>query len=472
MKRRLLLDNDGTNLFDLTLTENIDRDVQETVRECPSCVTTYLLCPNCCGKYFHPTRVGEVFPESKMLLAAQAKGKDPFGDVLRGIKDAGREVLITYRMNDVHGAADPNHPGASKFKIDNPRFMINPNALNEKNVEWMAYCLDYSHPEVREYYLATIRELIEMYSETIDGFQLDWMRFPKHLSGTKDEVWAKRTLLTDFIKEVRTILDHAKPNAILGARIPTTLSGCHYLGADIEEWTHQKLVDYLVITPFLTSDYFIDIESFREITPNSLPLYTDIEMTHNGQQYLNPESLRAIGLTHYDLGSDGLYLFNFPCWTEHLVARPYDWLENIATPEDASRRPLLFSIPHKRVRIEEIDRPGILPLEVSPNETQKIQWYLPTSAREGWRGLVHIHTERDITLCVNETPAEEIPTRRYGELFMEHRPLHNKPGMERPEPQHIRVFRFLPSNCLAGFNTLTITAEQTTEIKRINIGIW
>jgi hypothetical protein len=27
--------------------------------------------------------VGEVFPESKMLLAAHAKGKDPFSDVLR-----------------------------------------------------------------------------------------------------------------------------------------------------------------------------------------------------------------------------------------------------------------------------------------------------------------------------------------------------------------------------------------------------
>jgi hypothetical protein len=42
MTHRFLLDNDGSNLF-YNLTDDVERDIEETARECPAEVTTYLL---------------------------------------------------------------------------------------------------------------------------------------------------------------------------------------------------------------------------------------------------------------------------------------------------------------------------------------------------------------------------------------------------------------------------------------------
>lgn len=40
-----------------------------------------------------------------------------------------------------------------------------------------------------------IAEQVELYGNAIDGFQLDWMRFARHLSRTPEEVWEKREIV-------------------------------------------------------------------------------------------------------------------------------------------------------------------------------------------------------------------------------------------------------------------------------------
>lgn len=104
MKRRFLLDNDGSNIFH-NLTDNIEHDIAEAIQECPDNITTYLLCSGA-GTYYFPTRVGAVDPRAKGLLKAHADGKDPFGMFLSALRKAGKETFITFRMNDVHNPDD------------------------------------------------------------------------------------------------------------------------------------------------------------------------------------------------------------------------------------------------------------------------------------------------------------------------------------------------------------------------------
>jgi hypothetical protein len=418
--------------------------------------------------------VGEVFPKCEGLLSAHAEGKDPFGDFLRAMKQTGREMLITYRMNDVHGATDPSHPGASSFKRQHPEFMVNPGADGSTG-GWMDYCLDYARPEVREYYLRTIRELIELYADTIDGIQLDWMRFPRHLSGPQEQAWAQREALTEMTQGVKEALRASGRKLLLGARIPSNLPGCRNLGTDIAEWTRRGLVDYLVATSFLNTDYYMPLSELREeIRPSAVPIYTDIEISHCNRQYHNPESLRAVALSHYDCGSDGLYVFNFPCWTQLLPARPYHWFEGLESPEGAGRKPLLFSATHRRVRIGGIDLPGLLPRPIKPGETLEVPIYLPERAFPFWRALVLVAAGGDVAVDVNGRQAQENPYLHRSVLFVEHSPRYEKDDPEANLGENCRVFHAKPDCWTPGWNSVRVrnTSEEQREARRVNVGLW
>lgn len=64
---------------------------------------------------------------------------------------------------------------------------------------------DYSRPEARAYILSSLADMANRYD--VDGFQLDWMRFPRDLSGQGKAVWDKRTHVTKFMTSVRRLLD-------------------------------------------------------------------------------------------------------------------------------------------------------------------------------------------------------------------------------------------------------------------------
>ena len=142
MTHRFLLDNDGSNLF-YNLTDDVERDIQDAVHECPAEVTTYLLCAGA-GTFYYPTRVGEVAPNAAPLLAAHQRGMDPFGLILRALRRAGKEVFITYRMNDVHNPDAPDQWNTSRFKREHPEAIVDAEAVREGRADWMCYCLDYA----------------------------------------------------------------------------------------------------------------------------------------------------------------------------------------------------------------------------------------------------------------------------------------------------------------------------------------
>ena len=236
---RFLLDCDG-DWFCAHMTDNVEQSIAEVVAGIPDNVTTYMLCSGC-SKYNYPTRVGEVLGSDlsglgreNFLPGLHSQGIDPFGIFLQALRKAGKETFITYRMNDLH-ADSPDHPEAPEFKKKHPDYVIDPEAVGNKTGAYLPFCFDYSRVEVREYIMATIRELVEWYE--IDGLQLDWMRFPRHLPGSPEQAWEKRDVITGFIADVRKLLDESGKDILLSARVPTNPEGCRCVGLDISEWT-------------------------------------------------------------------------------------------------------------------------------------------------------------------------------------------------------------------------------------------
>ncbi|HRU06527.1 MAG TPA: hypothetical protein P5137_12225, partial [Candidatus Brocadiia bacterium] len=288
---RFLLDSDGGNLFGRLDPAAWRQDVEEAVRECPPNVTTYVVCSGGGWSWF-PSAIGNPPPPGHPLKAVHESGQDPLSLLLNGLKQNGKEVLLSVRMNDVHNPTDESRIPAPRRR--NPDCIVGVDEVRQGQAQWMSYCLDYSRPEVQEYALSLIREQVTLYGQTVDGLILDWMRFPRHLSGSPQEVWQKRAVLTGFTASVRRQLAKAGRPILLAARVPPSLDGCRRAGLDIAEWTRQGLVDFLVASPFLTTDFSMPIEEMRAaLGQHAVPIYAAFDMSHGDHQMHCPESLRA-----------------------------------------------------------------------------------------------------------------------------------------------------------------------------------
>ena len=359
MAHRFCLDNDGTNFFSHTMTDDVEGSIVDAVEACPEAVTTYLLCPNSLGKFHFPTAIGEVDDTTDRLQNLHAAGVDPFGMFLQALRAAGKETFVTFRVNDTPGSAD--HPNRSKFSTDYPEYSVDPDAI-VGGEDALDRCLDLSHPDVRDYLLSILVELVARYD--FDGLQLDWMRYPRHLSGNPVQVWEKRHYLTDFMASIR---DAVGTDLLLSARVPSTPEGCRHLGIDLSAWGRSKLVDMLVAAAFLTTEFHMPIGAFRSaLRSREVPIYADIEFDH-GRQIHCPESLRATALGLLSSGADGIYMFNFPCWTEYIASPPYHWLDDLTTATATAAKPLLFSVTQQDNRLAGVDPPGQLPARVCPD---------------------------------------------------------------------------------------------------------
>jgi len=473
MQKRYILDNDGSNIFahsDPLNDEVIDRAVQE----CPDAVTTYLICPNWCGKFFFPTQAGELLPESSApaLHALLKSGKDAFGMFIERMRSTGREVFITYRTNDVHGADDPNHPGTSEFKKAHPEFVVDP---ADKSGNWMSRCLDYSGPEVSDYYLASLTELAQRYD--VDGFQIDWMRFPRHLSGNNtEEVWAKRGALTEFMTSVREMLDRVGKQRgrriLLSARVPTWPEGCRKVGIDAAEWNRLKLLDFISLAPFLSCDFGIPFADFRELLgERSIPIYAGTDLNHSGRVH-TPESYRAWALSMFDQGADGLNIFNFPCWTEYLAARPYHWLAELDDPKKLVGKPALYTLINSYHRIPGVDQPTPLPVKLAAGESAQLKIRLPKLALPAVRAMILVHFGRNFELTIGGQPVASRRLPLASNIFP---PYLEEELIERqPKKEDCGIFDIKPNLLRVGENDIRLTNQSGQEqtVDRLDLGMW
>lgn len=467
--RRFILDDDGNNFFK-HMGDDVAADVAEVVRECHPDVTTYFVCSGA-GRCFWPSKVNDISPHDGPLLAAHRRGIDPLGMWLEKLKEAGKETFITYRMNDVHNPTEGwNTP---RIRREHPDWIVGHGETLDGTAGWMSYCLDYSRPEVRQYVLALIQEQIQHYGHIIDGFQLDWMRFPRHLSGTPDEVWQKRDIMTEFTAEVRRLLKSTGRQILLCARVPTTNAGCKRLGFDIKTWAQRDLIDLLVPCPFLTTDWQIPVDEFRDLLGGkTIPIYSGFDLGF-GPQIHFPESLRGICTSLYDSKPDGLYIFNHQTWIERLAARPYHWLGGLNDPRTACAKPLLLAVNHRRSRVEGVDQQAVTPATIQPGATAAIPMFIPSAALPAWRSICLADCGCDLELQVNAAPAHRYPPPHRSEIFLEF-VNHYRPKSLRSGPDDCRHFRIDPSALKSGQNQFAFTnhTSEVQTVRRLNLALW
>jgi hypothetical protein len=372
----------------------------------------------------------------------------------------------------VHNPTDADHWNMPLVREQHPDVIARPEAAARGDPEWLNWSLDFSRPEVEAYVRAMLTEVVERYAKSMDGLQLDWMRFPRHLSGVGDEVWATREHLTRIVEMARAL---TKAHGIkLSVRVPDTPRGCRVVGLDVADWVKRDLVDFVTVSEFLDTDYQMPIGEFRAMFGPRMPIYASMEIEH-GWQHHNPESLRAAATGLYDCGADGISLFNFVSHWE-FGAVPYDWLAGLESPVTAARKPLLFSVPDLKYR-KEMDQPGILPVQVPAHSAVTVPLPLPGPALPAWRARLLIAADAPLAASLDGHAIELIPTLHPTELFVEYVPPSNKFSNisgHRPTREQSHFYRFDAALLQAGANSLELRNETDNpiEVRRINLGLW
>jgi len=260
------------------------------------------------------------------------RGLDPVAIQLKEARRLGMDFWFQLRMNDWHHADAEGKVAnllGSPFFGDHPEWLIGKDGIAgwPESMKPAATFQDYAHSEVRRVRLETMAEACERYD--IDGFQYDFLRCPCYFKRTETE--KNIPVMTDFIRETRTILDRIgrQKGRILGlsVRVPNTIAGARGLGLDVPAWVAEGLVDMVVPSTFFNADLEENITEWSAlVTGTPVRICPAIEEAYNAGHTggwtrcfyrppvmlpLSPEMISAIAARHWRNGADGLYVFNW-----------------------------------------------------------------------------------------------------------------------------------------------------------------
>ena len=278
----------------------------------------------------------EVFPNHKdLMFGLYQQGVDYLPRLITECRKVKLSFVASFRMNDTHVKSDPHGLLASRFWQTHQHFRLW-DATDAKG--YYNAALDYSFSEVRNLYLTMIEEVANRYE--VDGIELDFCRTPYYFQPS--EAWDKRKILTDFVTDVRRILEKAGEKKDKGkeiqlvARVPWGEKRLKKAGMDLNAWLSRKLVDILVMSN-LNNNYSLNLEPWLGLCrKHGVLFYPSIESdpeTYNRYFYelisnpiapahnfntpkipnLTANRVRAMAQQFLGQKPDGIYMFNYPC---------------------------------------------------------------------------------------------------------------------------------------------------------------
>jgi len=218
---------------------------------------------------------------------------------------------VTIRMNDMHDAPwAPKTWLFSKFYADHPEYYIKEAYARG----WGARGFDYEHPEVRQYYLDLIGEIVTSYD--LEVLELDFLRFANYFDRNDPERHCQT--MTGFIEAVRGLIDRTGKHIHLIPRVAATVAGAYELGFDVRTWAEKGLIDGLSTGHFLSTGWQQPIDAYREIVGPDVGLYAYADSTAARMDGLPPiymhisrEHQRGFAAGYLALGADGVGTFNW-----------------------------------------------------------------------------------------------------------------------------------------------------------------
>ncbi len=233
-------------------------------------------------------------------------------------------AFITLRLKDEHGITKLDNEWVSKFFYEHQRWRLDPSPEAPFGVRG----LNWIFPEVPQERLRIIEELAGKYD--IDGFELDFMRFPPFFLIDQTGYAQRRDVMNSFIRRTREILDQtSKPDQrrYLSIRVPNRFQEYKNLGIDLGYLDSTGWVDIINMSPSYVSQVESDIDMLRAWAPHTAIFY---EMTHCSARGKDPTWGRPVGHGDgyparfttvqkyytmanlaYQRGADGMSLFNF-----------------------------------------------------------------------------------------------------------------------------------------------------------------
>jgi len=354
----------------------------------------------------------EAWVRQMMRLADQ--GCDYMARALARCRQRGIAPGVTIRMNDMHDGLTPGTNLFSRFYMEHRDLCLN---IGDSD-NWGGKGLNYEHVAVRNHYLALIRELAQDYD--FDVMELDFLRFQCYFPRSDFDKHAG--IMTEFIREVRAILDTSGRPVSLMARVAATPACAYELGFDVARWAREGIIDGVTAGAFLNTQWFIPVDEFRALVGKDVAVYacTDCAADHRPglpmrSMPLEPQLLRGFAAGHLATGADGVELFNFFC------AREESWGLAAKTPSFATLRELGALAPlrglAKTYTLTSNGWPSIVdgaaqvPVAIASRETRSFQMLLAAEpATVGVEVSVVFAGEADVNatelwLQVNHVPA-------------------------------------------------------------------
>ena len=275
--------------------------------------------------------VGHFITREPMAALYEA-GHDPVGVLVEEFKNAGITTLAGYRVNDHHGSPSSWTP----WEREHTEW-----SLGKETGAWREHKavgdrgwreigdmrqMDYAIKGVRTRRLALLQEIVTKYD--VDGIQLDFGRSAPFLSEPKRE---KAYLLTQFVRDVRTMLDEVSAGGrrrlVLAAILPWDLDFCEREGLEVGRWIEEELVSYVSPGEWYYSDWNIPLTGWVELTrgttcrlyPMTCTMVSSTTAISPGKrvflgddsQIFDGPTIRSLAETFYSQGAEGIMFYNF-----------------------------------------------------------------------------------------------------------------------------------------------------------------
>ncbi len=243
---------------------------------------------------------------------------------------------LSVRMNDAHGSQNWDESYFNCKLQQDPRFRLS-GRQPDGTVNISEQLLDYRHPEVRDYFFAMIRELVEEYD--YEGLELDWMRDPFCCEPQADQ--STLDMMTEWVAQIRQLTRHKAEQTgrpfPLGLRLPVRLDALKNIGLDVAAFAREGLIDFIAPTNYWQTTWDVPYDRLRAAVGDKVAIYGVIEDAPNwlecrsstqdtGEQEgfnpshrclsASPELLRGNAAGKLAQGANGIYLYNFFCTDE------------------------------------------------------------------------------------------------------------------------------------------------------------
>lgn len=269
-------------------------------------------------------------------------GIDYFGVMFDECHKEGIRPWMSVRMNDVHCniLVTPTGDEVQSDYTHNARRAGIARTCYRDMIGYFDDALDYGKKEVRDRFLAYIREQLDRYD--LCGVELDFMREPLCFRpGYEDE---GRAILRGFLTEVRAITGAAAEKyghpVEIAFRTYATPDSDFISGLDGLGLAREGLIDMLIPAPRWET-YFssVPLDLWRSLMPATCELAFSAEVNTRPCRRMTStdrteEEMNGLAAFAYGAGVDALYLFNdtyhFPLYgTRHAEA-----IRAFATEED------------------------------------------------------------------------------------------------------------------------------------------